>query len=107
LRISFDRNGIEYKTISYSLVVQFLHTPSISNRRFQLAKMDFDNPKKSTSDSQRGVKIVPGPITSSIDTVPVTVERKPYQPGTDKPRLAHAGSHPHISIEDFSVAYVV
>ncbi|WZH42154.1 Caleosin related protein-domain-containing protein [Fusarium acuminatum] len=53
--------------------------------------MDFDNPKKSTSDSQRGVKIVPGPITSSIDTVPVTVERKPYQPGTDKPRLAHAG----------------
>ncbi|KAH6949628.1 Caleosin related protein-domain-containing protein [Fusarium avenaceum] len=53
--------------------------------------MDFDNPKKSTSDSQRGAKIAPGPITSSIATVPVTIERKPYQPGTDKPRLAHTG----------------
>ncbi|KAM0185962.1 hypothetical protein ACHAPI_011938, partial [Fusarium lateritium] len=53
--------------------------------------MDFDNPKKSTSDSQRGAKVIPGPVTSSVDTVPVTIERKPYQPGTDKPRLAQAG----------------
>ncbi|KAF5538424.1 het-E-1 heterokaryon incompatibility protein [Fusarium napiforme] len=53
--------------------------------------MDFDNPKNTKSYSD-ALKVDPNSIiTTSIDAVPVTVERKPYQPGIDKPRLAHAG----------------
>lgn len=53
--------------------------------------MDFDDPKNTKSYSD-ALKVDPNSIiTTSIDAVPVTVERKPYQPGVDKPRLAHAG----------------
>ncbi|KAF5259619.1 hypothetical protein FOXYS1_9768 [Fusarium oxysporum] len=53
--------------------------------------MDFNDPKNTKSYSD-ALKVDPNSIiTTSIDTVPVTVERKPYQPGIDKPRLAHAG----------------
>ncbi|KAI1025162.1 hypothetical protein LB505_009445 [Fusarium chuoi] len=54
--------------------------------------MDFDGPKNTKSYSD-ALKVDPNSIiTTSIDAVPVTVERKPYQPGVDKPRLAYAGS---------------
>ncbi|KAF5622086.1 het-E-1 heterokaryon incompatibility protein [Fusarium tjaetaba] len=53
--------------------------------------MDFDDTKNTKSYSD-ALKVDPNSIiTTSIDAVPVTVERKPYQPGVDKPRLAHAG----------------
>ncbi|KAJ4037351.1 hypothetical protein NW756_005644 [Fusarium oxysporum] len=53
--------------------------------------MDFNDPKNTKSYSD-ALKVDPNSIiTTSIDRVPVTVERKPYQPGIDKPRLAHAG----------------
>ncbi|KAF5548836.1 calcium-binding caleosin [Fusarium mexicanum] len=53
--------------------------------------MDFDSPKNTKSYSD-ALKVDPNSIiATSIDAVPVTVERKPYQPGVDKPRLAHAG----------------
>ncbi|RKK83794.1 hypothetical protein BFJ69_g2531 [Fusarium oxysporum] len=53
--------------------------------------MDFNDPKNTKSYSD-ALKVDPNSIiTTSINTVPVTFERKPYQPGVDKPRLAHAG----------------
>jgi phage replication-related protein YjqB (UPF0714/DUF867 family) len=61
--------------------------------------MDFNDPKNTKSYSD-ALKVDPNSIiTTSIDTVPVTVERKPYQPGIDKPRLAHAGKHPQLELE--------
>ncbi|KAG4262374.1 hypothetical protein FPRO03_10604 [Fusarium proliferatum] len=53
--------------------------------------MDSNDPKDTKSYSD-ALKVDPNSIIkTSIDAVPVTVERKPYQPGVDKPRLAHAG----------------
>ncbi|KAF5253546.1 hypothetical protein FANTH_1617 [Fusarium anthophilum] len=52
--------------------------------------MDFNGPKNTKSYSDT-LKVDPNSIiTTSIDSVPVTVKRQPYQPGVDKPGLAHA-----------------
>ncbi|KAM0418944.1 hypothetical protein ACHAPT_012102 [Fusarium lateritium] len=56
-----------------------------------MSTMNSDKQAKSNSKSQRQPDGAPDGIVSSIDTVPITVQRKPYQPGTDKPELAHTG----------------
>ncbi|KAH7254404.1 Caleosin related protein-domain-containing protein [Fusarium solani] len=53
--------------------------------------MDSEQQTKSNSKSPRGPDAAPDGITTSIDTVPITLQRKPYQPGGENPKLAHAG----------------
>ncbi|KAJ3456893.1 hypothetical protein MRS44_016916 [Fusarium solani] len=56
--------------------------------------MDSEQQTKSNSKSPRGPDAAPDGITTSIDTVPITLQRKPYQPGGENPKLAHAGTYP-------------
>jgi hypothetical protein len=59
-----------------------------------ISSMDSEQQTKSNSKSPRGPDAAPDGITTSIDTVPITLQRKPYQPGGENPKLAHAGTYP-------------
>ncbi|RKK65541.1 hypothetical protein BFJ69_g16191 [Fusarium oxysporum] len=58
--------------------------------------MNYEDQIKTNSGCKRGPESAQ--IVASIDTVPITVQRKPYQPLTDKSKLAHVGLKDHDSV---------